>query len=278
MAITRVNYSAEIVAAARAVLLELTRLLGEYRDDIVVVGGWVPVLLLPDSLAPHVGSVDVDLALNHRSLQESHYLTLRKLLLQRGYRQDARQPFIFYRDVPTTSGSVEVQVDLLAGEYEGTGRSHRTQGFEDARARKARGCDLAFEMYTEVRIQGTLPGGGEDQGVVRVAEMVPFLVMKGMALADRIKEKDAWDIYYCARHYPDGLDALVQEFQPYVTHGLVQEGLRKIAEKFASPTHTGPKWVTDFEEISDPDERQRVQRDAYERVHYWLEKLGIGGG
>ena len=29
-------------------MLELVRLLGEYRDDIVVVGGWVPELLLPD--------------------------------------------------------------------------------------------------------------------------------------------------------------------------------------------------------------------------------------
>lgn len=258
MAITRINYSTEIVSAARSVLLELAHLLGEYRDDMVVVGGWVPELLLPESSRPHVGSVDVDLALNHLSLQEHRYRTLKQLLLQRGYRQDEQQPFIFYRTVPTTSGNVVVQVDLLAGEYEGTGRSHRTQRFEDARARKARGCDLAFELFSEVKVQGRLPGGGDDQVLVRVAGIVPFLVMKGMALADRIKEKDAWDIYYSVRNYPGGLDALVQEFRPHVTHGLVQEGLQKIAEKFASPTHVGPKWVADFEEISDDEERQRI--------------------
>ena len=40
MAITRHDYSAEAVAAARSVLLELAHLLGAYGDDIVVVGGW----------------------------------------------------------------------------------------------------------------------------------------------------------------------------------------------------------------------------------------------
>jgi len=35
---------------------------------------------------------------------------------------------------------------------------------------------------------------------------------------------------------------------------LVQEGLRKIAEKLASVEHVGPKFVADFEGIADADE------------------------
>jgi hypothetical protein len=38
---------------------------------------------------------------------------------------------------------------------------------------------------------------------------VPFFVMKGMALHDRLKEKDAWDIYYCTKNYTGGIDKLV---------------------------------------------------------------------
>ena len=63
MAIRRIDYTDDAVAAARSVLLELTRLLGEYRDDIVIIGGWVPELLLSRGDAPHIGSMDVDLAL-----------------------------------------------------------------------------------------------------------------------------------------------------------------------------------------------------------------------
>jgi nucleotidyltransferase AbiEii toxin of type IV toxin-antitoxin system len=168
-----------------------------------------------------------------------------------------------------------VEVDLLAGEYEGTGRSHRTQRVQDVRPRKARGCDLAFEMCTEVFVEGSLPGGARDSAHVRVASVVPFFVMKAMALHDRLKPKDAWDLYFCLQHYPGGLDALVEEFRPHIEHGLVREGLQKIAKKFASAEHAGPGFVADFEDLTDPEDRELRQRDAYERMDILLTRLGI---
>lgn len=99
MAVTFRDYSGDLVEAAHSVLLELVRLLGEYRDDLVVVGGWVPQLILPAEPLKHVGSIDVDLAFNHRNLQDAGYATIQKLLLSRGYEQDHRQPFIFHRTV-----------------------------------------------------------------------------------------------------------------------------------------------------------------------------------
>ena len=77
------------------------------------------------------------------------------------------------------------------------------------------------------------------------------------------------------KNYPDGLNALVQEFLPHVGHGLVREGLEKIAGKFASPEHMAPRCVADFDELTDPEEREILQRDAYEQVNYLLEELGI---
>ncbi len=163
MALTFRDYSADQVEAARSVLLELVHLLGEYRDDIVVVGGWVPQLILPPGPKQHVGSIDVDLALNHRNLREAGYATIQALLLRRGYEQDPRQPFIFHRTVVVNGNAIKVEVDFLAGEYEGTGRKHRTQPVHEGRARKARGCDLAFDLYVETDLEGELPEGGRDQ-------------------------------------------------------------------------------------------------------------------
>ena len=54
--------------------------------------------------------------------------------------------------------------------------------------------------------------------------------MKGMALHDRLKEKDAWDIYFSLTNYPGGIDALVEEIAPHLDNGLVREGLLKIGE------------------------------------------------
>jgi hypothetical protein len=31
--------------------------------------------------------------------------------------------------------------------------------------------------------------------------------MKGMALDERLKEKDDWGIYFCLLHYPGGISA-----------------------------------------------------------------------
>jgi hypothetical protein len=228
MALTFRDYSTDQVEAARSVLLELVRLLGEYRDDIVVVGGWVPQLILPPGHPPHVGSIDVDLALNHRNLREPGYATIQTLLTRRGYEQDPRQPFIYHRTVVVNGNAIQVEVDFLAGEYEGTGAKHRTQSVHEGRARKARGCDLAFDLYIETEVAGELPEGGRDQVRVRVSSGVAFLVMKGMALHDRLKEKDAWDIYFTLINYPGGIDALAEEIRQHLNHGLVQEALGRL--------------------------------------------------
>jgi hypothetical protein len=83
--VSKRDYTAEAVEAARSVLIELVHLLGEYRDHMVLIGGWVPQLLLPQSGTPHVGSLDVDMALNHRTMTNEGYQTIRKALLERGY-------------------------------------------------------------------------------------------------------------------------------------------------------------------------------------------------
>jgi hypothetical protein len=159
----------------------------------VIVGGWVPELLLSGAGHRHTGSLDVDVALDHHILGETGYKTILQLLLSRGYRQ-GEQPFIFFRTVQVGGNTYDVEVNFLAGEYAGTTRSHRTQKVQDMQPRKARGCDLAFDGATEIILSGTLPEGGKDSVSIRVASIAPFLVMKAIALANRLMEKDAWDI------------------------------------------------------------------------------------
>ena len=96
------DYDSRAVEAARRVLLELTRVLGSYDEEIAVVGGWVPPLLMPG--AGHLGSTDVDVALDHEALQEPRYATLRALLERSGYYADAVQNYVFYRDVALGDG------------------------------------------------------------------------------------------------------------------------------------------------------------------------------
>lgn len=274
--VSRRDYSAEAVEACQSVLIELIHLMGEFQDHIVVVGGWVPALLLPGALEPHAGTLDIDLALDFRQISDESYQTILEALAARGYRQDPAQPFRFFRDVPVAGREpVAVEVDLLTGEYGGTGPGHRTQPVQDVRARKARGCDLVFSNPVRVSVEGDLPLGGRDRVTFQVAAIVPWLVMKGMALADRLKEKDAYDIYYCLRYYPGGAAALAGAFRPHLGNRLVREGLQKIRSQFLSAAHVGPKSVADFLEITEPEERAITQRRAYEMITAWLDALEV---
>jgi len=66
---------------------------------------------------------------------------------------------------------------------------------------------------------------------------------KGHALAGRYKQKDAYDIYYCVRNYPDGIDALARECRPLLGHASGETGFRYIGEKFDTFEGYGPTCV-----------------------------------
>ena len=53
------------------------------------------------------------------------------------------------------------------------------------------------------------------------------------------------------------------------------EGLKKLASKFATLDHVGPKDVAEFDETLDDEERAIRRRDAFEKVNFLLLQLGI---
>jgi hypothetical protein len=275
--VSRSQYGEREINACKAVLLELVHLLGEIKDEMVIIGGWTPTFILPRSDDPHVGSLDIDVALDFSKIPDDTYQTILKAFLKRGYTQNKEQLFRFFRKVKIEGADpVNVEVDLMAGEYGGTGKGHRTQKVQDVRARKARGCDLAFDATVTVTLDGNLPDGGKDTASFKVAGIVPFLVMKGMAMYERMKEKDAYDIYYCVEHFPGGVEGLAAEFKSFIKNKLVIEGLGKIRSKFASVEHIGPKWVADFLEVTEKEDRDIIMRRAYEKVNELLNLLHIG--
>lgn len=280
MKTTGADYDSRAVEATRRVLLELARVLGEYGDHIVLVGGWVPELLAPG--AGHVGSTDVDLALDHVALSDTGYARLRNLLERAGYRNDpdpARE-FVFYRDVTLGDGGtpdpVVVELDLLAAEYGGSGRRRRSQTVQGTRPRKARGADLAFQrdLSVQVSLDGTLPDGRLARSHIRVAGPVPFLVTKAAALALRDKPKDAYDVWFLLRHHPAGLDGVVAAVAEHAEHGLVREAIIRLGDAFASVDHHGPVDVARFLGLTaGTDAYDQARQDAFQRVATLLSRI-----
>jgi hypothetical protein len=273
--VTKADYPKDEVEACLSVMVEVMTVLGEFRDSIALVGGWVPYFLIEEKKEEHTGSLDIDIAFDLEEISDDTYQTILQLLETRGYEQ-GDQPFIFKRIVPVKGRDpVTVEINLLAREYGGTGKSRRTQRVQDVRARKARGCDLVFEHTFSARLRWDMPDGAMNEVLMKVANALPFLVMKGVALWDRYKEKDAYDIYFSVLHYPGGIRQLAKAFEPFKDNRLVLEGLGKIKARFNDVNAAGPVWVANFLEIDDGEEKERVKRDVFERVNAFLEALDI---
>jgi len=45
--VSKSQYGEREVNACKAVLIELVHLMGEIKDEMVIIGGWTPTLLLP---------------------------------------------------------------------------------------------------------------------------------------------------------------------------------------------------------------------------------------
>lgn len=276
---SQADYPDRELQACRRVLMEVVNLLHEFSDHIALVGGWVPYFLVPKEKEGHVGSLDVDIAFDFKNISGDTYETILKILQKNGYYQnDPQKQFQWWKEVRVDDGEpIAVELDLLAPEYGGSGKKRESQTIQDAKARKARGSDLIFDnanRFTEIVMEGELPNGALDSVRCRVAGVVPFLVMKGMALG-RGKPKDAYDIEYVIKNYPGGLKSLVKEFAADTNNALVLEGLGKIRTKFESMNHVGPNDIARFLEISDPDDKELRKRQAFERVSKFLDALSI---
>lgn len=266
-----VDYSEGQKEAAHRILVELVNIFGEYEEDIRIVGGWVPDLMFPGE--GHIGSVDV--LVNHLTLKDEGYQNMSKILWKNGYREHPEKYFSFIKTVEIEGIFYDVEVDILAGIYGGTQEKKRSQHIQGMKALKATGGNFAFEYPSQkIPLEAKRPDGAVDVANVSVIAVVPYLVMKTAAMG-RGKAKDAYDIYFLTRHYRGGVKELAKEFQSNAGNKLVQEMKEKLAGKFASPDHVGPKDIVDFLGLADEDEIEMTKRDAYEQMQALLRLISV---
>lgn len=274
------DYDDRTTIAVKAVLVEIGQILGSFSGKFAVIGGAVPWLLLENEEMPHVGTLDVDLGLDADALGEGEYASLVGSLLSHGYqqRQDLRR-FQLVRKVPVQDGGapIDVIVDFLMPRDANIVKNDPPL-ISDFAVQRADGADLAMRFYQMVAISGPMPLGGTNRVEIAVCSIPALLAMKGHALAGRYKQKDAYDIYYCIRNYPGGIDALAESCRPLLLHTSGAEGYRIIAEKFDVFEGYGPtcvrRFVEDTQILGDrtPDQ---WQQDAFGQVDTLMRALAL---
>jgi hypothetical protein len=159
-----------------------------------------------------------------------------------------------------------MQIDFLAGEYGGTAKNHRHQKVQDILAHKGRGTDLVFNNYYEKEIHGQLPNGAEVRVTVFVANELAVFAMKGVAIGQRTKAKDSYDIYMVAKHIDGGPAELGRQLANFRANRVMIEATGNVRKYFDSPRGLGSTSVAEFEGEVDSETRDILQRDVYEVI------------
>jgi len=268
------DYSVRQVQAAHRVLVDIGQVLAAFHDSIVVVGGWVPDLLAPDAEPGHIGSIDVDLALDAAKLNDGRYAELLKLLLDSGRYAMGVKAFQLVTDVPLDDGDppVRVEVEFLASSEVKMQKNH-PKLVDDFRVLQFPACAAAFQAPVDTEIAGKMTSGAENRVRLRVASLSDFMIMKAHAIGGRDKPKDVYDLCYCLDGYPGGIAALAEEWRQRRGEQLIEQAVQILREKFETVDHYGPRQLVIFHDSQDAEQDAAHARRSYELVQKLLSLL-----
>ncbi len=268
------DYEARQVEAARRVLVDVGQVLASFVNCLVVVGGWAPDLLLLDVEEPHIGSIDVDLALDAQKLGEGRYAEMLKLLLATGRYRKGDKDFRFVVDVDLGDGEkpVQVEVDFLAPR-DAKLKQQKPRRLKGFRVLQADACGVAFHDPVELTLPGKNVRGAKNTVQLRVVSVPDFLVMKAHAIAGRDKPKDTYDLCYCLDYFPGGMEALAADWKNRSGEKDVVKAAKILQEKFAGVDAFGPQQLAEFHNSPDADSQAMQARRAYQLVQKFLRLL-----
>lgn len=190
------------------------RFSASFGNAIVVVGGWVPDLLLPASTPAHIGSIDVDLALDAAKLTDGRYAELIKLLLYTGRYEKGDKDFqlVTTVDLGDSERPVTVEVEFLASDDVELKRNHPklVEGF---RVLRFPAFAAAFTSPVSIDFSGPMISGAANTVHLRVASLPDFLIMKAHAIGGRDKPKDVYDLCYCLDEFPDAITTVAWDWR-----------------------------------------------------------------
>ncbi len=227
---------------------------GVAAKHLVIVGGLVPPLLVPQAADAHIGSADIDLCLSLAitgGTTREYYHSIEEALAP--YFEPERSSGFRWCKKDSAPGLPLVLNFLAPLAEDDTLLADGTRALDEETAAKNAGPRLrplpirAGGLIDEDALSSTLegvqlvyrPGARAD---VRIAGPVGFLAAKADALEGRDDSKDGYDVsWWCLNARPSGAEvaALVTE-RPAFKQELFQESVAQLHAAFRAPDYPGP--------------------------------------
>lgn len=256
------DYKSEQVELVKATCLYVATKLGDMMDDLVVVGGLVPSLLvdqesLPSDVAPHVGTMDLDIGLQIALLSEGRYRQLTGRLRDAGFAMDLNDAGNPTRQRWTITRGGTVTVDFLIPPSREGDKGGKLRDIEpDFAAIIAPGLRCAFRDRQQVTLKGETLFGEKTVRDIWVSGAGAYVVLKALAFDSRGENKDAYDLYYVVRNFQSGPKAIATRLRSLLEDAEAQRALAVLRRDFAELDAVGPMRVAAFVTGGRDDELQ----------------------
>lgn len=214
---TAAGYRPDVTAACESTLLTLLCAFGSLKGTLRLVSGLVPRYLTPETpldVPAHAGTSDVDVVLNLAVIADGEgYSTLDEQLAARGFERHTthngtRSSWQWKRKVDEHT---HVLVEFLRDAGTDQPGKPVTVDGERVSALVTFG-GVVHDWYGERKVTGQLlDGGGISTEEVRFADVPAFVILKALALADRMGNKDAGDLIHVLQ-YGGTIDAVAELF------------------------------------------------------------------
>lgn len=271
------GYRREHSALVRATCLFFATKLGDLMDDLVVVGGLVPSLLIDQeagdpALERHVGTMDLDIGLAAGLLDQGRYREVSDRLRRSGFAPDENESGRLTRQRWKFEAHEKVTIDFLMSPTSPEDRGGSLRDLEpDFAAVVAPGLHLAFRDRRRLSLSGQTIVGEAATREIWVCGPGAFVVLKALAFGLRGENKDAYDLFYVLRNFGAGLDDVIEHLKSLLDDENTRKAIEVLRRDFLSENAVGPRRVAEFQ-TGGPDEAN--QADVVGFVGDLLRRLG----
>ena len=237
---------------ARALCLHLAVALGDLMEEVVVVGGLVPSLLIPQDRLPsgamtHAGTADLDLGLSLALFDHKRYRTLAEKMRRADFVPETNNEGHQIRQKWRHKDHAGIMTDFLVPPQSSGDRGGTIRNLEaDLAAIIIPGLHLALQERISIRLNDTLPDGVRAEREISVCGPGAFVVLKALAFRERSERKDAYDLYYLLRYAEGGVADIARRILSFGTDPSAAKALDILREDFSEPDLVGPASVARF--------------------------------
>lgn len=246
------DYQPAHLLLVRSTCLTVATYLGDLFDDLVIVGGLVPSLLIPQEqhslvIDQHVGTSDLDVGFSLGLFDESRYQEIAERLMESGFGPDVNEEGNETFQRWAQKGDLGVTIDFLIPQSqpddEGGTIRHLDRNFG---AIVCPGLQLAFRDRRMIALSGRTLLGGSAERRIPVCGPGAYVVLKALAFNQRGLYKDAYDLYYVVRNFGGGPEDVAKHLIPLLDASDARVAIDILKRDFTNPQGIGPRRVSEF--------------------------------